>query len=149
MWVRRLKVTVLFYPFTLFMTEDPRKEFFSHPCFILALWPYLYLWLLNLPLAAGWYSERDLANLIRLPLLPSPLIIRLALHTTEYKTKRRRLIVQAHYLPAWFLCTQVRYSCTSSGDPKMRGTRWWILSGFTSSTGWVPVVAMPPACSII
>lgn len=64
-------------------------------------------------------------------------------------TKRRGLVGQTHYLPAWFFCTQVRYSCTSSGDPRMRGARWWMASGFTSSTGWVPVVARPPACSMM
>lgn len=49
----------------------------------------------------------------------------------------------------WYFLTKVRYSLTSSGEPTTKGTRWWSPSGWTSSTLWVPVVASPPACSMM
>lgn len=42
-----------------------------------------------------------------------------------------------------------RYSFTSSGDPRTTGTRWWMEVGWTSRTFPEPVVAMPPACSMM
>jgi len=40
-------------------------------------------------------------------------------------------------------------SSTSSLDPRKTGDRWWMLFGITSSIGEEPVVARPPACSMI
>lgn len=48
----------------------------------------------------------------------------------------------------WCFLTIARYSSTSSGEPTTKGTRWWMDSGLTSRTLCVPVVAMPPACSM-
>ncbi len=41
------------------------------------------------------------------------------------------------------------YSCTSSGEPSTTGTLWWIESGLMSRTFIAPVVAIPPACSMM
>lgn len=90
----------------------------------------------------GWLAYCDSSPLF----LP---ISHLGFWIQRTSLKEEGLQGQTHYLPAWFLCTQVRYSCTSSGDPRIRGTRWWMASGFTSNTGWVPVVAKPPACSMM
>lgn len=43
---------------------------------------------------------------------------------------------------------KVRRSCTSSLLPRKQGTRWWMSVGWTSSRRSVPVVAIPPACSV-
>lgn len=50
----------------------------------------------------------------------------------------------------YFLCflTMDKYSSTSSGEPTTKGALWCSDSGIISKTRWVPVVAMPPACSI-
>uniref|UniRef100_A0A0E9WGQ4 Uncharacterized protein n=1 Tax=Anguilla anguilla TaxID=7936 RepID=A0A0E9WGQ4_ANGAN len=45
--------------------------------------------------------------------------------------------------------TMEMYSCTSSGEPSTTGTLWWMDSGLMSSTFMVPVVAIPPACSMM
>lgn len=42
-----------------------------------------------------------------------------------------------------------RYSFISSGEPRTTGTRWWIDVGWMSRTFMDPVVAMPPACSMM
>ena len=126
------------------MTEDKSQLFFSRVIFIFSPWHWAQtrLRLLDLLWAVGCCSSaHDSVN------LPS---VSHHQHSLTYSsrvpnkahTKRRGLVGLTHYLPAWFFCTQVRYSCTSSGDPRMRGTRWWMASGFTSSTGWVPVVAV-------
>lgn len=48
----------------------------------------------------------------------------------------------------WYFFTKDIYSSTSSWDPTTKGTLWWTISGFTSRIRCVPVVAIPPACSI-
>lgn len=67
-----------------------RDSFHIH-AFILALGPYLRLWLLNLPLAAGWRSS-DLVHLACSPFLPSLLIIHLTLHTMKCEARRSELM---------------------------------------------------------
>ena len=41
-----------------------------------------------------------------------------------------------------------RTSRTSSGEPRMTGTRWWTFCGMRSMIRVLPVSARPPACSI-
>lgn len=60
---------------------------------------------------------------------------------------RSQTSIRLLQLYGYFL-TNDRYSLTSSGEPTMKGTRWWRASGWTSSILWVPVVARPPACSM-
>jgi hypothetical protein len=55
----------------------------------------------------------------------------------------------SYVLPPYFDGSKkVRRSCTSSLLPRKQGTRWWMSVGWTSSRRSVPVVAIPPACSV-
>jgi hypothetical protein len=72
---------------------------------------------------------------------------------TESKGMHRSSESQAmhlsYVLPPYFDGSKkVRRSCTSSLLPRKQGTRWWMSVGWTSSRRSVPVVAIPPACSV-
>ena len=49
----------------------------------------------------------------------------------------------------WLLALVMKswYKVTSSADPIIKGTRWWISVGWMLKIRSCPVVAIPPACS--
>lgn len=65
----------------------------------------------------------------------------------RFSSKHRRLRLEGAEFQENFW-TKDRYSLTSSGEPTTKGTRWWMVSGWTSRILCVPVVARPPACSM-
>lgn len=91
----------------------------------------------------------------------SVFIVLLVLLWVEKNKELSKMVYYPKQFANWCVCCTVlcwiphllcflqmeRYSCTSSGDPRTTGTRWWMEVGWMSRTFMDPVVAMPPACS--